>query len=559
MPALPPLPSDADLRRLVHFSAGDGRIWLAGQRMLLIHAAALGSLRRELMGSIGRDQTRRLLMRAGYASGESDAALARKVRGQNSLFEMFAVGPQLHMIEGAVQVSTEFLELDPASGRFNGRFRWEHSWEVEVHVRQFGPQSEPVCWMLLGYASGYTSAFMGRPVLYKEVACEACGHSHCLIEGRPQEEWPDGAALAADYDPQSLIVRLEDLQAQVEALRSSLEPADDIGPLVGRSPAFARAIELLRKAAATQVSVLLTGETGVGKERFARALHAMSSRRDKPFVAINCAALPGELIESELFGAEKGAYTGASSARPGRFERADGGTLMLDELGELPLPAQAKLLRVLQSGEVERLGGVQPRRVDVRVVAATNVDLEAAVAAGRFRRDLMYRLNVYPIRIPPLRERLADIEPLAMHLLQRFSALHGKRVAGFSDRAMDAMRRYPWPGNVRELENLIERGVILVGPGEVIERDELFPLLPESAGGAALECGGSGPPLGEVPASLFEELRQRGLSLEALEDGLIQEAVARASGNLAAAARSLGLTRPQLSYRLQRLRERTKD
>ena len=218
----------------------------------------------------------------------------------------------------------------------------------------------------------------------------------------------------------------------------------------------------------------------------------MSARRDKPFVAINCAALPGELIESELFGAEKGAYTGAGSARPGRFERADGGTLMLDELGELPLPAQAKLLRVLQSGEVERLGGVQPRRVDVRVVAATNVDLEAAVAAGRFRRDLMYRLNVYPIRIPPLRERLPDIEPLAMHLLQRFSAQHGKRVAGFSDRALDAMRRYPWPGNVRELENLIERGVILVGPGEVIERDELFPQLPESAAGAATDCGAAG-------------------------------------------------------------------
>ena len=413
--------------------------------------------------------------------------------------------------------------------------------------------------MLFRSASGYTSAFMGRPVLFKEVACEACGHSHCLIEGRPQDEWPDGAALAADYDPQSLIVRLEDLQAQVEALRSSLEPADELGPLVGRSPSFTRAIELLRKAAATQVSVLLTGETGVGKERFARALHAMSARRDKPFVAINCAALPGELIESELFGAEKGAYTGAGSARPGRFERADGGTLMLDELGELPLPAQAKLLRVLQSGEVERLGGVQPRRVDVRVVAATNVDLEAAVAAGRFRRDLMYRLNVYPIRIPPLRERLPDIEPLAMHLLQRFSAQHGKRVAGFSDRALDAMRRYPWPGNVRELENLIERGVILVGPGEVIERDELFPQLPEAAGTAAAECGTAGSALGEVPASLFDELRQRGLSLEALEDGLIQEAVARASGNLAAAARSLGLTRPQLSYRLQRLRERTKD
>jgi transcriptional regulator with GAF, ATPase, and Fis domain len=283
---------------------------------------------------------------------------------------------------------------------------------------------------------------MGRPTLFKEVACRACGDAHCRIEGRPLSEWPDAEAMSRDYAADSLIVRLEDLQSQVDTLRSTLQPADELGPLIGRSKAFGAAAELLRKAAATQVTVLLTGETGVGKERFARALHAMSARKGKPFVAVNCAALPGELIESELFGAEKGAYTGAGAARQGRFERADGGTLMLDELGELP--AQAKLLRVLQHGEIERLGGTQTRKVDVRVIAATNVDLQAAVAGGRFRSDLMYRLNVYPIRIPPLRERVDDIEPLAAHLLQRFAALHGKRVAGFTDRALDAMRSYPW-------------------------------------------------------------------------------------------------------------------
>jgi DNA-binding NtrC family response regulator len=550
------LPSDADLRRLVQFSSGDGRIWLAGQRMLLVHVAALGALRKELMQTIGREQTRRLLLRAGYASGERDAALARQVRGAAGLYDMFAVGPQLHMLEGAVQVKPEKLELDPACGRYHGIFRWEHSWEVETHVRHFGSQEEPVCWMLLGYASGYTSAFMGRPVLYKELKCAGCGDSHCLIEGRPVPDWPDGEAMARDYDPDSLIVRLVDLQSQVDSLRSSLEPADELGPLVGRSKSFTQAVTLLRKAASTQVSVLLTGETGVGKERFARALHAMSPRKDKPFVAVNCAALPGELIESELFGAEKGAFTGAGAARPGRFERADGGTLLLDEVGELPLPAQAKLLRVLQTREVERLGGTQLRKVDVRVVAATNVDLEAAVAAGRFRRDLMYRLNVYPIRIPSLRERIEDIEPLAAHLLQRFAASHDKRVAGLTDRALDAMRRYPWPGNVRELENLIERGVILASPGEPVDVHELFPTLPGSADvtvnaeGQLERC-----PCGDAP-SLYDDFERRKLSLEAMEDALIQEAVSRASGNLAAAARALGLTRPQLSYRLQRVRER---
>jgi transcriptional regulator with GAF, ATPase, and Fis domain len=400
---------------------------------------------------------------------------------------------------------------------------------------------------------------MGRPTLFKEVACAACGHSHCRIEGRVLTEWPDAEAMARDYAADSMIVRLEDLQSQVETLRSTLQPADELGPLVGRSKAFDAAARLLRKAAATQVTVLLTGETGVGKERFARALHAMSPRAGKPFVAINCAALPAELIESELFGAEKGAFTGAGVARPGRFERADGGTLLLDELGELPLTAQAKLLRVLQQGEIERLGGTQTRKVDVRVVAATNVDLHAAVATGRFRRDLMYRLDVYPIRIPPLRERVDDIEPLAVHLLNRFSALHGKRVPGFTDRALDAMRRYPWPGNVRELENLIERGVILASPGEPVDVHELFPML---TGQPPVTVNADGQLERGAPSSgpaLYDDLLAHGLSLDALEDALIQEAVHRADGNLAAAARALGLSRPQLSYRLQRVKERAKD
>ncbi|MDD2545310.1 MAG: sigma 54-interacting transcriptional regulator [Burkholderiaceae bacterium] len=558
-PHLPPLPSDADLRRLVHFSAGDGRIWLSGQRMLLVHAAALHVLRRELMNTLGPSQTRRLLLRAGYASGKSDALLARQVRPDASLFDTFAVGPQLHMLEGAVQATPLLFEIDEAGGHLHCMYRWDHSWEAEAHAHDFGPQDDPACWMLLGYASGYTSAFFKRPVLYKETQCTACGHSHCLIEGRFAEEWPDQEAMAQDYLPDSMLVQLDELQSQVHTLRTQLEPADDLGRLIGRSRAFEKTVALLRKAAATQVTVLLTGETGVGKERFARALHAMGARADKPFVAVNCAALPAELIESELFGAEKGAYTGASATRIGRFERAHGGTLMLDELGELPLPAQAKLLRVLQSGEIERLGANETRRVDVRVVAATNVDLEKAVEEGRFRRDLLYRLNVYPIRIPALRERADDIELLALHLLQKYAVRHGKRVAGFTDRALLAMRTHAWPGNVRELENLIERGVILAPSDESVDADMLFPHITVQMG-ATVNARGSLERTMAAPAAqsgaLYDTLQHSGLSLEALEDTLIREAVARAGGNLSAAARTLGLTRPQLSYRLSRLNER---
>ena len=565
MSDLPPLPSAADLRRQVQFASSDGRIWLAGQRMLLMHAASLGTLRRELVQSIGPHATRRLLLRVGYASGERDAALARQLRTGTDAFSMFAVGPQLHMLEGAVQVTPEQLELDPPSGRFHGVFRWDHSWEVETHLRDFGPQGEPVCWTLLGYASGYTSAFMGRPVLYKEVACAACGHTHCLIEGKPLAEWPDGEQLAADYAPEVLSLHERPGPAAVWPATMAPEdeparPSDALGSLIGRSPGFATAAQLLRKAAGTQVTVLLAGETGVGKERFARALHALSPRAAKPFVAVNCAALPGELIESELFGTEKGAYTGADAARTGRFERAHGGTLFLDELGELSLAAQAKLLRVLQDGQVERLGSTQSRPVDVRLVGATHVDLAEAVRAGRFRQDLYYRLNVYPIRIPPLRERTEDIEAFARHLLQRFCALHDKHVSGFTDRALHALRAYAWPGNVREMENLIERGVILADAGEPMEAEHLFADSAHPPGASpalTLEPSGhlreAAPPPTEDGA-LIEQLLNHPLQLPRLEADLIEQAVARNRGNLAAAARQLGLTRPQLSYRLDKIR-----
>ena len=561
MAASPKLPSAADLRRQVQFSSSDGRIWLAGQRMVLMHAASLGALRRELIQSMGLGAARRMLLRVGYAAGERAAALARQLRAKAGIQDMFMVGPQLHMLEGIAQVTPERLEIDPSSGRFLAVFRWDHSWEVETHVRAFGLQGEPVCWSLLGYASGYTSAFMGRTVLYKEVMCGGCGDAHCRIEGRPLEEWPDGEEMAHDYEPDAMARETQDtvwpLQAQAED--RPVSPNDALGLLIGKSASFMAATDLLRKAASTQVTVLLTGETGVGKERFARALHALSSRSSKPFVAVNCAALPADLVESELFGAEKGAYTGADAARPGRFERAHGGTLFLDELGELPLSAQAKLLRVLQEGEVERLGAIQVRPVDVRLVAATHLNLSEAVRAGRFREDLYYRLNVYPICIPPLRDRPEDIELFARDLLERFAQKHDKYVAGLTDRALDALRHYAWPGNVRELENRIERSVILVDIGQPVDVDQLFAGDLQAPGSTAAHTvqasgrlGALHRPLGD--SGLVDRLLSAPLDLQALEAQLIEEAVLRNQGNLAAAARQLSLTRPQISYRLGKIR-----
>jgi transcriptional regulator with PAS, ATPase and Fis domain len=322
--------------------------------------------------------------------------------------------------------------------------------------------------------------------------------------------------------------------------------------LVGNSPAFQRAHALMLRAAATKVTVLLTGETGVGKERFARALHALSDRAAAPFIAVNCAALPAELIEAELFGVEKGAFTGAHTTRAGRFERANGGTLFLDEVGDLPMYAQAKLLRVLQDGEIERLGAETTRKVQVRIVTATNVDLEKAVAQGRFRRDLFYRLNVYPVCIPPLRERISDIEPLANHLLARFTALHSKRLSGFSERAMQALMHNDWPGNVRELENLVERGVILAVQGDFIEQEHLFSNPSQQAYEKLDPHSLLTPAMHLADLELCERIITSGMPLDELEARLLDFAVERSAGNLAGAARLLGITRPQLAYRLKR-------
>ena len=545
-------PPDKDLRRLLRFEPDSGAIWLGDRRMVLMHTVALAALRQDLINSVGTEHARRILTRMGYASGLSDAEYAKKTRPGESVQDSFMVGPQLHMLEGAARVTPIKLNFDIQAGQFDASFRWDHSWEAYAHRQKFGLVDDPSCWTLLGYASGYTSAFMGRLILYKETLCAACGADHCQIVGRPIEEWPDGEAHRVYFTDDSLMDKMEALQSQVEALKSTLAPVSLGGQLIGDSTGFRKAYTLMQKVAPTQATVLLTGETGVGKERFARALHELSNRADKPFVAVNCAALPAELIEAELFGVEKGAYTGAHAARAGRFERADGGTLLLDEVGEMPMAAQTKLLRVLQEGEIERVGSETTRKVNVRLVAATNVDLAQAVQAGRFRADLMYRLNVYPICIPPLRERKADIEPLAQAMLTRFCALHGKRVLGIEERALQALRQHDWPGNVRELENLIERGVILAAQAGMVEVEHLFPNQPDTAQ-TGLNANGQ---LVRLPSAQDDDLSARilnsGSSLEEIEARVLDHAVARAQGNLSEAARLLGLTRPQLAYRLKR-------
>ena len=546
-----------DLASRLRFSFDSGHIWLGESRMLLLHGAALTALRKELIDSLGVDRARGMLLRIGYASGARDARWARTLYPAASDTELLGIGPALHMLEGVVRCTPDRMELDIEHGKFHGEFTWHASFEADAHVQLFGQSTEPVCWMQLGYASGYSSALMGCFIHYRETQCAAAGAPCCRITGRPAHEWPDAEAELRYFQPDPVTDHILALQDRLQSLRYAIDHDLHTDDLVGTSPGFKQAASLLKRAAHSQVTVLLQGETGVGKELFARALHNVSPRAAQPFVAINCAALPEALIESELFGVEKGAFTGAQQSRAGRFERAAGGTLFLDEVGELSASAQSKLLRALQEGEVERIGDTRTRKVDVRVVAATNVDLEQAVQERRFRKDLFYRLNIYPVTIPPLRERKEDIALLARRFLDKCSARHDKKVSGISDEALHALQGYDWPGNVRELENVIERGVILAQPGGAIELGDLFPSitsdLTKKRQLTGLARDGSVRAHDEHTVGAFlDHVLRHGVGLDGVEGLLLDAALARSGGNVASAARLLGMTRPQFAYRLKR-------
>ncbi|RKY60358.1 MAG: hypothetical protein DRP94_00795 [Candidatus Latescibacterota bacterium] len=326
-----------------------------------------------------------------------------------------------------------------------------------------------------------------------------------------------------------LIKKIEEKQGLLYENALLQEKARREGLLVGgRSPAMRKVLELIDKVAPTDATVLVLGESGTGKELVARRIHHTSPRRDKPLVAVHCATFPENLLESELFGYERGAFTGANRRKVGHFEYADGGTIFLDEVGELPASVQAKLLRFLQERQFTRLGGVEPVRVDVRVIAATNRDLEREVREGRFREDLFYRLNVFPIELPPLRERREDIPLLVEHFLRQ----RNRPPDVVSPEAMEALLAYDWPGNVRELENVIERALILAGEGRITP--DLLPF-------------------GRPKAGAKVELPDEGVNLEEVERELITQALEKAGWNKAKAAKLLGITRRRLYSRMEAL------
>jgi two-component system response regulator HydG len=560
-------PTMGDLTESLFFSPGDGRIWLNDQRMLLLHSSAVGHLRRELIDTLGMERARGLLTRAGYVSGARDAQLVRERWPNGDAANVFMAGTRLHALEGVVKVTPLAFDFDIDRGTYEGEFLWEHSSEDDEHISAYGIGTEAACWSQVGYATGYVTSLFGQLVVFREIECRSMGASVCRVIGRHAAGWGDISEDLRYLEAKDFRRLNAGEPAAVEApATASLQAAEERPgaerhDIVGVSSAFTAACHQLARVAGTRATVLFTGESGVGKEAFARRLHRISPRAAEPFVAVNCAAIPETLIESELFGVERGAFTGASQSRPGRFERADGGTLFLDEIATLSLVSQGKLLRALQEGEVERVGGTRVIEVDVRVIAATNVDLQAEVRAGRFREDLFYRLNVYPIHLPPLRERRDDVPLLMEHFLRREAHRHGRHPTGFTPRAVRAMLHYAFPGNIRELQNLVERGVISAEDGQAIDVAHMFrreqlsdeALLAIGARGTLQKSAATPPRLLDLLGQALQPGGAVGhVALEALERQLLQEATEAENGNLAAAARRLGITRAQLAYRLQR-------
>ncbi len=564
-------PDVGDLAARIRFDPDKGRIWLDDRRMVLLHCDALAALRSELIDQIGLERTRAAFTRMGYQAGAADAEISSRVREKGKVFEAFSVGPQLHGLEGVVLVEQVHCNIDVERGHFYAEYIWHNSFEAEAHISGQGLGADPVCWMQIGYASGFASAFLGRAIVYRETACAAMGYDVCRIVGKPAEDWDDASPDLKYLRPGRFAPLHDTPSAKGMAAQTKLTLIAD-GELAGASAPFNHAYHLLQKVAPTDASVLLIGESGVGKSEFAKLLHRLSARKGSQHVVLNCAAIPEDRLENNLFGVEKSAYPGANETSIGLVERANGGTLFLDEVDALPLKVQARLSRFLQDGAFERAGGRKQRNVNLRVVASTSADLPKAVETGHFREDLYFRLSVFPIKIPPLRDRRADLSLLLDLFLKRFSERYFKKATGFTERALAAVMAYDWPGNIRELENRVERGVILCEDEEAISFSHLFQpgedldlsVFRLNADGAleALFDQQATPDGVRTPAPAVDavsKILDQGVGLAAVTDLLVRQALQRTSGNQSAAARLLGMTRAQIQYRVSQMKQTSSD
>ena len=474
---------DLHHQELLELDPEGGVIRFAGQRALLLDAVSMGLLRQYLVENFGLTAARAVLTQFGFAHGWRMAEALQEEFDWESDEEWRRAGPHVYTLEGLFR--TQPGGEDPLTKK--GAMLLA-SYEAEQHLLHFGRSDSGVCWTICGLMSGYLSHTAGKEIYVLEDRCLGEGHAACHLLGRTREEWGDKHAEEfAFFDSERLTECLdvslsrvtetlkaaeEKLRAHRRALVRTVRDVDEPLGIVAKSSNMQQVLDLARRVAKVDATVLITGESGVGKERIARLVHDESARAAGPFIAVNCGAITETLLESELFGHKRGAFTGAASDRPGLFEAANHGTLLLDEIGDVSSGMQVKLLRVLQEMEIRRVGENKSRPVDVRVLAATNRDLAHAIDKGTFRQDLYYRLKVVELHVPPLRDRTDDILPLARLMLADAAVRMARKISGLTPRTADQLLRYDWPGNVRELENAMERAVALAR-GSRVDLDDL--------------------------------------------------------------------------------------
>ncbi|HEX3763385.1 MAG TPA: sigma-54-dependent Fis family transcriptional regulator [Kofleriaceae bacterium] len=474
---------DLDHKELLELDPDGGAIRFAGQRALLLDAVAMGLLRKYLVENFGHTAARTVLTQFGFAHGWRMAEAMQSEFTWDSDDEWQRAGTRIHALEGLFRIEPGSAGPLSKTGSMIAA-----SYEAEQHLLHFGRSDVPVCWTICGLTSGYLSRISGKEMFVLEDRCLGKGDAACHLFGRSREAWgnehaeelcffePTRLKECLDVSLQRVMKTLKAAEHKLHGRRRALvgvvpDLEQPLG-IVAKSPAMRQLVDLARRVARVDSTALITGESGAGKERIARLVHEESTRAAGPFIAVNCGAITETLLESELFGHARGAFTGATQDRPGLFEAASNGTLLLDEIGEVSPAMQVKLLRALQEREIRRVGENKSRRVDVRLVAATNRDLAHGVAGGAFRQDLYYRLKVVELRVPPLRERRDDILPLARVLLTDAASRMKRKIAGLTPDTADRLLRYAWPGNVRELENTMERAVALAR-GSRVELEDL--------------------------------------------------------------------------------------